>query len=511
MPSPATSAFAANSTLKLTELTDPGQDSLEDQEALRQPLLPSGEGDGGAISANLIFSCLGNAFEWYDFAVFGFIAPELSKEIFPSNDTSTGLIEAFSVYAVAFLCRPISGLLLGFLGDKWGRKNTITLALVLMGAATLMAGATPGYALIGIWSPLLLCVSRMAQGLSVGAQTTGTFLLVLEKSLYKRHGMLSAVLIASQLSGFILGGLVPAIMRLLISPEAMRIYGWRLCLWIGLIPCVITLFTHAHVTDEYTESQRANQEQQNQGHGPLDRNQGLNLDVLGICIASCIYFGGSLVFYLNMVWLPVHLQATAGPAAGLAGTIAVSVFALCLIPIAGKILDSGSPYLLGGSSRFLNACVAVPLTIFLLSDPCIQRYAIVMTVMIPILAFDFVSTTKLLVPYFPAEGRYISMAVANNAGVGLTGGTAPMVAQYLVSLGEKGHTFLGIYVSIALLISGLAVLAMYLRPRCYFPGGPHDNSFYSSVSKEASNVPVYDKQLLDGAAAAKSYGFKEAC
>ena len=289
--------------------TSDGSDGFQ----LREPLLA--EGGGGqsqsqsslakvslpaptAIDANLLFSMLGNAFEWYDFAVFGYIALELSQEIFPSGDESTALVEAFSVYAVAFLCRPISGILLGVLGDKWGRKNTITLALVMMGIATLIAGAAPTYRTAGIWSPITLCIARMVQGLSVGAQSTGTFLLVLEKEEYSRHGILTAILIASQLSGFILGGLIPSIMRFIFTPDFMRVWGWRLALWIGLIPCVFTFMTHGHVEDEYEKDReqsswdlpRDNEQQQQhqqQQHGKTGTVE-LELDFVSIHIRVCV-------------------------------------------------------------------------------------------------------------------------------------------------------------------------------------------------------------------------------
>mmetsp|Transcript_24893 Transcript_24893/g.44279 ORF Transcript_24893/g.44279 Transcript_24893/m.44279 type:complete len:519 (-) Transcript_24893:138-1694(-) len=480
-----------------------GSDGLQ----LREPLLAEGGGEGGAggqpqsqsslakaassptaIDANLLFSMLGNAFEWYDFAVFGYIALELSQEIFPSGDESTALVEAFSVYAVAFLCRPISGILLGMLGDKWGRKNTITLALVMMGVATLIAGAAPTYRTAGIWSPITLCIARMVQGLSVGAQSTGTFLLVLEKEEYSRHGILTAILIASQLSGFILGGLIPSIMRFVFTPDFMRVWGWRLALWIGLVPCVFTFMTHANVEDEYEKDreqsswdlprdneQQQQQQQQQQHTGEKTGTVELELDFLGIFLSFGIYVGGALVFYLNMVWMPLHLQKTSGPAGGLAGTLAVATFALILIPTAGFIIDRMDPYIAGIGARGINGLFALPLMLYLLAEPSISRYGIVMSMMLPLLAFDFVSTTKLLVPYFPAKGRYVSIAVAHNAGVGLTGGTAPMLAQYLLGY-QHGTLMLGAYISFALIFASLSVLALRCRQRCYFPGAPGDKS-----------------------------------
>mmetsp|Transcript_44002 Transcript_44002/g.70717 ORF Transcript_44002/g.70717 Transcript_44002/m.70717 type:complete len:311 (+) Transcript_44002:2-934(+) len=274
-------------------------------------------------------------------------------------------------------------------------------------------------------------------------------------------------------------------MRLWLTPEAMQSYGWRIALWIGLIPCVITFITHKDVSDEYTESQRSEGRQQSNGndggeidggHAPLNREQkapSLKLDLCGILLAIGIYVGGALMFYLNMVWLPVFLQSTSGAAAGLAGTIAVSVFALGLIPIAGCIIDKVDPYLIGMAARGVNAVLAAPLCLWLFSSPSLLRYAVVMAVMLPFLAFDFVSTTKILVPYFPAEGRYISMAIANNAGVGLTGGTAPMIAQYLIMSFDHGYVLLGCYVSAALFTATLSVLSLWCRPRCHFKGGPN--------------------------------------
>mmetsp|Transcript_28709 Transcript_28709/g.55870 ORF Transcript_28709/g.55870 Transcript_28709/m.55870 type:complete len:569 (-) Transcript_28709:146-1852(-) len=529
------------------------------------PLLPQAREprEGTArVAANLLFSCLGNAFEWYDFAVFGFIATELSAEVFPSSDSTTGLIEAFSIYAVAFLCRPISGVVLGILGDKWGRKNTITLALVMMGVATLIAGATPSYRMIGIWSPIILCLSRMLQGLSVGAQTTGTVLLVLEKSPYNSHGALTAVLVVSQLSGFILGGLIPSVMRMMWSEQMMREWGWRVALWVGLIPCVITFLTHKDVEDEYTSRRGGTTRAQpnptptpHQGvphpHQPdagsssssaahvpslahvshvsssfttSNRNltaappraggvpsvvaaEGggavspppepevaevgapqLKLDILGIMFAIGIYVGGALVFYLSTVWLPVYLTQFLGPVMGLAGTVAVAVFALILIPIAGVAIDYLDPYLVGMASRALNGLLALPLLLWLLQAPSLTRFGIAMAVMLPTLAFDFVSTTKILVPYFHAEGRYLSLALAQNAGVGLTGGTAPMVATFAMRY-SSGPAILGGYVSIALLLAALSVLILRCRPRCFVPGAPGWASAASRVADAGGAKP----------------------
>jgi hypothetical protein len=114
---------------------------------------------------------VGNLLEWYDFVVFAFLAPVIGARFFPSADALSGLINAFGVFAVGYLMRPIGGILFGHLGDRLGRKRALQLSMVVMAIPTTLMAALPSHAEAGVLAPVLLVALRLAQGLSVGEST----------------------------------------------------------------------------------------------------------------------------------------------------------------------------------------------------------------------------------------------------------------------------------------------------------------------------------------------------
>src|SRR5262245_1718751 len=115
-------------------------------------------------------SMVGNVLEWYDFAVYGFLAPILGRLFFPSQDAWTSLLSAFGVFAVGYAARPLGGVLFGHIGDRRGRKTTLVASILAMGMATTAIGCLPVYARIGRLAPLLLILLRIAQGVSVAGE-----------------------------------------------------------------------------------------------------------------------------------------------------------------------------------------------------------------------------------------------------------------------------------------------------------------------------------------------------
>ena len=125
---------------------------------------------------------IGNFGEIYDFAVFGFSVPILSAHFFPGSDRTAALLSTFAVYAVAFFARPLGGLLFGVMADKVGRVKVMAMTVWLMALGTAVIGLLPTYASIGIAAPALLVFCRIAQGLALGGETTGTTSFILESA-----------------------------------------------------------------------------------------------------------------------------------------------------------------------------------------------------------------------------------------------------------------------------------------------------------------------------------------
>jgi MFS family permease len=124
--------------------------------------------DDGKLRKAITAASLGNAMEWFDFGVYGFVAYALGKVFFPGADPSVQMIAALGTFSVPFLIRPLGGLFFGMLGDKYGRQKILAITIVIMSVSTFCIGLIPSYASIGIWAPILLLLCKMAQGFSVG-------------------------------------------------------------------------------------------------------------------------------------------------------------------------------------------------------------------------------------------------------------------------------------------------------------------------------------------------------
>jgi metabolite-proton symporter len=134
-------------------------------------------------------SLIGTSIEWYDFFLYGTAAALVfNKLFFPTFDPLVGTIAAFATFAVGFIARPIGGIVFGHYGDRIGRKNMLYLTLLIMGVATAIIGLLPTYATLGVWSPLLLVVMRLAQGFGLGGEWGGAVLMAVEHAPPNRRG-----------------------------------------------------------------------------------------------------------------------------------------------------------------------------------------------------------------------------------------------------------------------------------------------------------------------------------
>ena len=121
-----------------------------------------------AIAAGMI----GNLLEWYDFAIYGYFAATIGRVFFPAQDPVAQVLSAFGIFALGYLMRPIGGIVVGHVGDRYGRRAALTFSITAMALPTFLVGVLPGHATLGIAAPILLTLLRMIQGLSVGGEAT---------------------------------------------------------------------------------------------------------------------------------------------------------------------------------------------------------------------------------------------------------------------------------------------------------------------------------------------------
>ncbi|MBW0106652.1 MHS family MFS transporter [Pseudonocardia sp. KRD-291] len=174
-------------------------------------------------------SLVGTTIEWYDFFLFGTASALVFNTVFfPTYDPVTGTLAAFGTFAVGFIARPFGGALFAHFGDKIGRKPMLVYSLLLMGAATVLMGALPGYDTLGVWAPILLVLLRFAQGFGVGGEWGGAALMAVEHAPAHRRGFYGSWPQVGVPLGLVLGTTTFAVLSALLTDEQFLAWGWRL-------------------------------------------------------------------------------------------------------------------------------------------------------------------------------------------------------------------------------------------------------------------------------------------
>ena len=193
----------------------------------------------------------GTSIEWYDFFIYGTAAALVFPAAFFPADMPemVALIASFSTFAVGFIARPLGGVIFGHYGDRVGRKQTLVIALLMMGGGTTLIGLLPTYETIGILAPLALVLLRFVQGLAIGGQWGGAMLLVTESAPSNRRGYYGAFAQAGAPMGVILANLAFLAIGAAVSDEAFLSWGWRIPFLASVILIGISLYVQLHLEE----------------------------------------------------------------------------------------------------------------------------------------------------------------------------------------------------------------------------------------------------------------------
>ena len=188
---------------------------------------------------SVFLSCFfAGCLEMYDFVIFGFLAPVIHKNYLSFLDETTGIIIAYLLFAVGFICRPIGSIIFGYIGDKYGRKKALVLSVSLMGTASLCMSLLPSYDDIGVLACYLIALIRIVQGISVGGEYSGAAIYAIEHTDKKRIGVVGSTVLAGTTCGVLLATFVSNILQNPAIPE----YGWRFAFLLGFGLTIIGYF-----------------------------------------------------------------------------------------------------------------------------------------------------------------------------------------------------------------------------------------------------------------------------
>ncbi|WP_328726826.1 MFS transporter [Streptomyces sp. NBC_00259] len=197
----------------------------------------------------LLSSLIGSTVEWYEFFIYGTAASLVFGDLFfPEFDPLVGTLLSLSTFAIAFVARPVGGVLFGHFGDRLGRKSMLVLTLTLMGGATFALGLLPTYDQVGVAAPVLLVLVRLVQGLSLGGEYGGAVLMSVEHADQRRKGLYGAVVNTGVGWGLLLANLLFLIVTQL-PDAAFRTWGWRIPFLLSAVLVGLGLFIRLKVTE----------------------------------------------------------------------------------------------------------------------------------------------------------------------------------------------------------------------------------------------------------------------
>ena len=395
----------------------------------------------------------GNLVEWFDFYVYAFCSIYFAAAFFPKSDPTVQLLSTAGVFAAGFLMRPLGGWIFGRVADKYGRRTSMVISILMMGAGSLAIACLPTYATIGVAAPALLLLARLLQGISVGGEYGTTATYMSEVALRGQRGFFASFQYVTLIGGQLLAVLVVVILQQVLSDAELRAWGWRIPFLVGAAAAVISLFLRRSLEETTTAESRANKEAGTLS-GLFKHHKAAFFTVLGYTA------GGSLIFYTFTTYMQKYLVNTSGMDAKTASavmTCALLVFML-MQPLFGMLSDRigrrASMLLFGGLGAvgtwpILTALASVqsPFVAFLL-------ISLAMAIISLYTSISGLVKAEMFPPEVRALGVGLSYAVAN----ALFGGSAEFVA---LSFKTQGHEeVFYIYVSVMLVVAFLVSLRL---------------------------------------------------
>ena len=360
----------------------------------------------------IISAAVGNVLEWYDFAVFGFFAPFISMQFFPSDDAIAGLINTFGVFAAGYLVRPIGGVLFGRIGDRIGRKRALQISIVAMALPTTLIAFLPTHAEIGVWAAVLLVILRVTQGISVGGEFIGSICYLVEVAPAGRRGFFGSFAVLSAVAGMLLGSAVAAVLHGLLTAEQLEAWGWRLPFLGGVLIGLFGWWMRRTLeeTPTFLELSAAGGIERQPLTAALREMPGR------VCQVGAIVMLLGVAIYTLFIWMPTyltHIVKPAVPHALLINTCAMGLL-IALMPLAGALSDKIGPKPVLGAGALITALFAYPL--FSWIDGATLAAVIIAQIVFAVINGAVQGPIPAaMVSLFPARLRYSAIAVGSTS------------------------------------------------------------------------------------------------
>ncbi|WP_118184777.1 MFS transporter [Paraburkholderia phosphatilytica] len=405
----------------------------------------------GAIAAAVI----GNWLEFFDFTVYGFFAVLIGKLFFPSSDSTTSLLLSIGTFAAGFITRPLGSVLLGVYADRRGRKAALNLTIMLMAFATGLIAIVPTYAQIGMAAPIVIVIARLVQGFSQGGEFGAATSALLEQGEHGRRGLRASWQLATQGAAALTGSGVAALLSLLLTKPELESWGWRVPFVMGLAIAPVGVFLRRRLADEPAGAL---------SHAHLAAGKGVLHElftehVRTLLLITLTVMGGTVSTYILTFYMPTYAIHTLGLPMSLSMLVGVAAGCVVLVmcPVFGALSDRWRrrklPILIG---RGVLVLLLFPSFALINRFPSIAVMMPLTALMLLFYSMGSASEFALMCESFPRRVRATGISIAYALAVCVFGGTAQLIATWLIRATGNPLAPAG-YVAVCVVLSLIAV------------------------------------------------------
>lgn len=383
----------------------------------------------------VVLSSLGAGLEFFDFTIYALFAHYISQNFFPQQASSAALINTFVILAVGYLARPLGGIILGHIGDKYGRKFGFTYAMLAMAGATLLIGCLPNYQTIGILAPILLIILRLLQGLSMGGEVSGAITFTLEHYANHRPGLMQSYIICSMCLFSSFASVLGYILNHQLNAEQMLSWGWRIPFLLGFVVGIVGYILRSSCAETPEFLVALDEERVHKFPFKILMHRYSKQVVTGFCLTV---FSGC--FSALLLFTPTFLTMQASnfpPAWG----FALSTVGFLCLGIASNISGFFTDYI-NYRVMLILGCLLSIIAGYLVFNSLIQIHdftqihllKLILLMMVLGVSASLINSVYVLAiaTQFPTLVRYSGIGLCQNLGIALAGGTAPLIFVTLI-------------------------------------------------------------------------------
>jgi MFS family permease len=382
----------------------------------------------------------GNAFEWYDFSIYAYMTPIISSVFFPVDPANpatqiNAVLATTAVFGVGFFMRPVGGVILGVIGDKYGRRTGMVLGMALMALATLLMTFAPTYDQVGLLAPAIIVVSRLLQGFSLGGQFGTSTAFLIEMAPPRKSGIYGSWQMTGQVASLVIGTAFGVVLTQLYTQAELAAGLWRIPFAFGLVIVPVTWYIRRYLQETQAfvamKKERASNPGESIGMGLVGHTRHLLVSI-GMIAASAVSFyaiyGYTVTYAKTVLHLPVNGAFLA--------ELAAACLMLLTIPAGGVLCDRFA----GSRKQMLVWFLAIyfvlmyPSYAWLAADPTITKLVIVQLAISVISGLFLGVYCTTMSELFPARIRSTGLSVANNVSVLIFGGFAQFFLTWIFKL-----------------------------------------------------------------------------